>query len=592
MFYPHTLTVFTPSKSTVNTNFVSCILQLIDSNLNHDIKMNVNFCPHQGVSNIVHARSRALTQWYDTSKDDDLFLFIDSDHVFTKKDIINMINLKNCDVSCGIYCKSTGEPNAYAIDLDAFLDNYRDNRLLYAGTGFMLIKRPICTKIIDLIKKIDGDEARFSTSGDYIVPFFRTRIVDPENGLKPEDVKHWLGEDYSFCWMVRQCGGVIRGLLSNTLGHEVSICKAFFPDNFKTNKWPSGSIVYVCGNSVTRFDPTQKFHGGSEKAIIQLCKRWIKNPNITSVTVFGNVNEGTYDGVEYKSFDKINFADQFDTVILWRGSGISNINYIKGNNILVDYHDYVNEDDHLKLVSVIAKKVFVKSIYHSRQVINTVHNDIIEVIPNGIDDEVLNAARSKQLVNRNPKRFIYASSYERGLEKILKYCWPYIRKEVPDAELHCFYGMKIESPILKNKINKLFAETDGVYDHGRVDINEIVKEKQTSSFHIYLTDHPSEIDCISVRESALLGCIPLITNETVFGERIGKFFKMDRQNIEIEIESYKDIATNIIKMINDEKSTEDVRKEIQEQAVKVEPSWDVVANDWIQSIKSHKNFFA
>jgi hypothetical protein len=144
--------------------------------------------------------------------------------------------------------------------------------------------------------------------------------------------------------------------------------------------------------------------------------------------------------------------------------------------------------------------------------------------------------------------------------------------------------MELSSIVLKNKINKLFNETDGVYDHGRVDMSEIIKEKQKSSFHIYLTDSPSEIDCISVRESALLGCIPLITRENVFNERIGKFFKMDRQNNEIE--SYKDIANDIVNMINDEKYTDNIRNELQEQALKVEPSWNTVANEWIKSIIS------
>jgi hypothetical protein len=115
-------------------------------------------------------------------------------------------------------------------------------------------------------------------------------------------------------------------------------------------------------------------------------------------------------------------------------------------------------------------------------------------------------------------------------------------------------------------------------------MSEIIKEKQKSSFHIYLTDSPSEIDCISVRESALLGCIPLITRENVFNERIGKFFKMDRQNNEIE--SYKDIANDIVNMINDEKYTDNIRNELQEQALKVEPSWNTVANEWIKRIIS------
>jgi glycosyltransferase involved in cell wall biosynthesis len=235
-------------------------------------------------------------------------------------------------------------------------------------------------------------------------------------------------------------------------------------------------------------------------------------------------------------------------------------------------------------VSALAKKVVVKSMYHRDQVIHTVKNACIEVIPNGVEEAVFNAVKSNQLSHRNLKRFIYASSYDRGLEKILKYCWPYIRKRVPDAELHCFYGMENNSTALKNKINILFAESDGVYDHGRVDMSEIIKEKQKSSFHIYLTDSPREIDCISVRESALLGCIPLITHENVFSERIGKFFKMNRQNNEIE--TYKDIANDIVKMINDEKYTEDMRKEIQEEALKVESSWDTVAGEWIKRIIS------
>jgi len=34
---------------------------------------------------------------------------------------------------------------------------------------------------------------------------------------------------------------------------------------------------------------------------------------------------------------------------------------------------------------------------------------------------------------------IYTSSYDRGLEHLLK-MWPDVKKAVPDAELHIFYG--------------------------------------------------------------------------------------------------------------------------------------------------------
>ena len=234
MKYENTLHIATPTKSHVNARYVKSINGVLFSDICDKIKMNVTFDLYVGKSNIVHSRSLVLTQWYDNSKDGDLFLFLDSDHVFSKDDIIKLVELKDCDVSCGIYPNSQGKPTAFAKDLDAFLDNYRDNRLLYAGTGYMLIRRPICTKIKNYFEQTHG-YSRVCIDGNdtkHVIPFFRTIFIDSENGIEPLDVKHWLGEDGSFCWLVRHCGGVIRGFLSKTLGHEVLNVKTFYPDNF------------------------------------------------------------------------------------------------------------------------------------------------------------------------------------------------------------------------------------------------------------------------------------------------------------------------------------------------------------------------
>jgi len=180
-----------------------------------------------------------------------------------------------------------------------------------------------------------------------------------------------------------------------------------------------------------------------------------------------------------------------------------------------------------------------------------------------------------------PYRFIYASCYTRGLENILVYCWPHIRKCIPGAELHCFYGMNLCEYSVRMKFEKLFRETEGVYEHGRVTIDEIIKEKQKASFHIYLTDDKSEIDCITVRESAILGCIPLLTRENVFSERIGMFYDIDRSN---EKSGYKSIADKIVELVKDKTAVNEVRKNIQECALRTEPPWDIVANEWIKLI--------
>jgi hypothetical protein len=233
MKYENTLHIVTPTKSHVNARFVESINGVLFSDICNHIKMNVTFEYHIGSSNIVRARSLVLTRWYDRSKDDDLFLFLDSDHVFSKDDIIKLVELKDCDVSCGIYPNSQGEPNAIAEDLGAFLDNYRDNRILYAGTGYMLIRRPICTKIKNYFEQTYGySRVCIDYKTRHVIPFFKTVFIDSENGLEPLDEKHWLSEDTSFCWLVRHCGGVIRGFISQTLGHEVLNVRNFYPDNF------------------------------------------------------------------------------------------------------------------------------------------------------------------------------------------------------------------------------------------------------------------------------------------------------------------------------------------------------------------------
>jgi hypothetical protein len=71
----------------------------------------------------------------------------------------------------------------------------------------------------------------------------------------------------------------------------------------------------------------------------------------------------------------------------------------------------------------------------------------------------------------------------------------------------------------------------GVMDHGRVSSELVAREKHQSTFHMYITDTPSEIDCISIRESLVCGCIPLISKFGVFAERDGLKFNMEFETI-------------------------------------------------------------
>lgn len=589
--YANTLVIAVPAKSSLHGKFMSCLMTVLNSNIREVLQMNIDFKLYMGKSNIVHARSIMLTDWYDRSKDGDLFLFIDSDHTFTDRDIVAAVNLQNADVACGIYCNSFGKPNAYMMDINAFLNNSRDNRMIYAGTGFMLIRRSICKKIVEWIIENDGGERfHIDDNNSDVIPFFRTRLIDPEYHIQPKHKKHWLGEDYSFCYLVRLCGGTIRGFISTTLGHEVLQVKHFVPENYKSTTWAKGSIVYICGMSLIPFDPTQKDLGGSEKAVVELCKQWVDDPRVTSVTVYGNVNKGVYDGVTYLPSSEFDITAQYDRVVLWRNYGLSILPSLKANTICIDLHDIpsyniVSPD----VIKFKAKHVFVKSMFHRKQLHPNIPDGQICIVPNGIEKSVLDVARkiTDLSTGRVPTRFIYASSYMRGLEKILRYCWPTIRKLVPEAELHCYYGMQISTPEEKEMFTQLFAETEGVFEHGRISIQELIKEKQKATFHMYLTNTPSEIDCLTIRESALLGCIPLLTREGVFTERQGMFFDMVRSSVpkgpveEVEIKSYQKIATDIAALIKKPEKIKAIRKSVRDTSLKNEPSWAEISNAWI-----------
>ena len=155
------LTLATPAKCQVHAKYMTCIIDAL-SKFNAEsskkkINMGVTVQTLQGKSNITHARSIMLTEWYDKSKDGDLFLFIDSDQTFAVKDIIKSIELmKTADVVGGIYSNLAGKPTVFPINPKEFYIGHKDNRVYYVATGFMMISRPICTKIIPLIKNFDN----------------------------------------------------------------------------------------------------------------------------------------------------------------------------------------------------------------------------------------------------------------------------------------------------------------------------------------------------------------------------------------------------------------------------------------------------
>jgi hypothetical protein len=76
-----------------------------------------------------------------------------------------------------------------------------------------------------------------------------------------------------------------------------------------------------------------------------------------------------------------------------------------------------------------------------------------------------------------------------------------------------------------------------------------------STFCLYLTNNKSEIDCVSIKESLLANCIPIISNSGVF---------KDMDGIHLDFEDDKQIqmaAINIINLLKNPNKLDNYKKQ-------------------------------
>jgi glycosyltransferase involved in cell wall biosynthesis len=362
-------------------------------------------------------------------------------------------------------------------------------------------------------------------------------------------------------------------------------------------------IVYFAGGIGVYWEPSDTNLGGSEQAIVNISENWVKLGK--KVMVYGNFKSTQIfnrNGVDYCNWIKFPFEKKFKTLIAWRKHGIiffMNIK-LKADKLVVDLHDnlsYTLSDLDPVLLSNFfntVNKFNVKSQYHKqclkeftqshfKEVITykPIPDEKIIVIPNGvrvekfINNTILN---NNELIKRQPYRFCYCSSYDRGLETILTKIWPIIYRAQPLAELHVYYGMDyIYDEHFKIRMTLLLGQP-GVMDHGRQSMDMIIREKYLSTFHLYLSDSIAEIDCISIKESLITGCIPIISKTGVFNERHGLQFTWNPQDDKI----CESIANEIINKMNSPDFIEDAQEMLKKSNTII--TWEEVAKLWLAKL--------
>jgi 2-polyprenyl-3-methyl-5-hydroxy-6-metoxy-1,4-benzoquinol methylase len=190
---------------------------------------------------------------------------------------------------------------------------------------------------------------------------------------------------------------------------------------------------------------------------------------------------------------------------------------------------------------------------------------------------------------RNKNLIVYGSSYDRGLEHLLR-MWPDIKKEVPDAELHVFYGWNLfdvaypdnpERKDWKERMNELMKQP-GITHLGRISHEAVKKEFETAAVWAYPT-HFGEISCITAMKAQAYGAVPCVIDYGALKETVqfGVKIKGDIYDPETK-ELYKN---SLIALMNDWKYQEEVRKEMIPWALN-KFSWELVAKEWTEEFKT------
>jgi glycosyltransferase involved in cell wall biosynthesis len=356
-------------------------------------------------------------------------------------------------------------------------------------------------------------------------------------------------------------------------------------------------VVIVCGASREPWNPeiaAKTGIGGSETAVIEMSKRLAAKGY--RVRVFCDCGRpGLYDGVEYTN--DLSDVTECDVLIAWRSAHW--LESISARVKLIWAHD-IGIHNATEWNLGMADGVLALSQWHKGSLLK-LHGkygltaEKIVVTRNGIDltrfappvelkgvvdfDEgTCVGTVTEKIWTRNPHKAVYSSSADRGLEVLLD-LWPRVRAQVPDAELHVFYGRRDLEASEAEDIEAKIKATEGVVDRGRVDQKTLAREMLSAGvwpFPSWTRNGPwTETSCISAMEAQAAG-LQIVAGpygaipETVFS---GSFVFLEPTEPEYAERFAEKIVKSMTRMSNYE------RDEVAFTA-RQSFSWDGVADRW------------
>ena len=325
--------------------------------------------------------------------------------------------------------------------------------------------------------------------------------------------------------------------------------------------------------------------GGSETQVILLAREFSKLNY--SVKIFNKCKEQHFDSnfdVEYIPFQNLSEYSKnvvYDYFVAERYLDCFDVPF-KAKRIFSMIHDVflIMQGRHQHDVKQNKiEKYFCLSNKH-KQFVSQYHNipeDKILMTSNGLD---MSRFENKNIV-RDPYRLIYSSSPDRGLEVLLP-LFDRVKKEIPQTELHIFYGF--ENFRDQNYVKKMLGEINkrkDVFYHGRVGQTQLGEQFMRSTVWAY-PENFEETFCITALEAMAAGCACLTSDYWGITDTVkdgGILIPMNDNRNTVFTQEYQDKwVSECIKLLRDSKHLESWKQKGFERVARF--TWETVAKQW------------